>query len=69
MNGYRLAELLRADHAIPIVAVTGYGQESDRHRTQAAGFAAHLVKPVDLYELEDLVSRLCDATTSSRSSE
>ena len=67
MNGYRLAELLRAEHDIPIVAITGYGQESDRQQTQAAGFAAHLVKPVDLYELEDLVSRLCAPDSNARS--
>jgi len=29
-----------------LVAVTGYGQERDRQRTQAAGFDHHLVKPV-----------------------
>jgi CheY-like chemotaxis protein len=30
-----------------LIAVTGYGQEQDRKRAHAAGFAAHLVKPVD----------------------
>ena len=33
---------------VKLVAVTGYGQPSDRVRTAAAGFDAHLVKPVDL---------------------
>ncbi|HEY5948814.1 MAG TPA: ATP-binding protein, partial [Kofleriaceae bacterium] len=60
MNGYSLAEALRAAHHIPVVAITGFGQDSDRQRTHAAGFAAHLVKPVDLHELADLVSRLCE---------
>jgi CheY-like chemotaxis protein len=30
-----------------LVALTGFGQEEDRRRSSAAGFAAHLVKPVD----------------------
>jgi CheY-like chemotaxis protein len=62
MDGYRLAELLRAAHDIPVVAITGYGQASDRERSAAAGFAAHLVKPVDLGELAALVGRLSSAT-------
>jgi CheY-like chemotaxis protein len=33
--------------AIRIIAVTGWGQESDRRRTEEAGFDDHLVKPVD----------------------
>ncbi len=37
---------------IHLIAVTGYGQESDRRRTQAAGFHHHLVKPVDIGTLE-----------------
>jgi CheY-like chemotaxis protein len=34
-----------------LVAMTGYGQDSDRQRSQEAGFDAHLVKPVNLDEL------------------
>jgi CheY-like chemotaxis protein len=30
-----------------LVALTGWGQEEDRHRSNDAGFDAHLVKPVD----------------------
>jgi CheY-like chemotaxis protein len=40
---------------IILVALTGYGQEEDRQRTQSAGFNAHLVKPVDLEQLERLL--------------
>ena len=67
MDGYRLAELLRAAYDIPVVAITGYGQESDRDRSRTAGFAAHLVKPVDLRELAELVSRLCSRTEAAGS--
>jgi signal transduction histidine kinase len=59
MDGYRLARLLRADRDIPLVAVTGYGQDADRQRALDAGFAAHLVKPVDLHDLARLVDELC----------
>jgi CheY-like chemotaxis protein len=50
MDGYELAEKLRALpglEALRCVAVTGFGQESDRARSRAAGFHAHLVKPAD----------------------
>ncbi|HZY20227.1 MAG TPA: ATP-binding protein [Ramlibacter sp.] len=39
-----------------IVAVTGWGQERDRERTQAAGFDAHLIKPVEPRQIEELLS-------------
>ena len=48
MDGYELAAALRRDDAtIPLVALTGYGQPSDRSRAVQAGFAVHFVKPVD----------------------
>jgi CheY-like chemotaxis protein len=50
MNGYEAAHRLREDPAMQaamLVAVTGWGSDEDRRRTQAAGFARHLVKPVD----------------------
>ena len=50
LNGYETAARIRAQpwgREIPLVALTGWGQPSDRQRTVAAGFNAHLVKPVD----------------------
>jgi CheY-like chemotaxis protein len=41
-----------------LIAVTGYGQESDRERARRAGFDAHVVKPVDIGRLEELVRQL-----------
>jgi PAS domain S-box-containing protein len=61
MDGYELARRLRAMEGlggIKLVAVTGYGQESDRRRSKDAGFDAHLVKPIDLEALPALVSKL-----------
>lgn len=54
MDGHELAVKLRQlfpDGKLRLIAVTGYGQESDRTRTAAAGFDLHLVKPVDLSAL------------------
>ena len=54
MDGYELARRLRQHprlRDVQIVAVTGYGQASDRERTTAAGFDHHFVKPVALDEL------------------
>ena len=49
MDGYELAALIGAAHpTVRLIALTGYGQESDRERTRAAGFHEHLVKPADL---------------------
>jgi signal transduction histidine kinase len=54
MDGYELATRLRAQAggtAPILIALSGYGQESDRARSEAVGFAEHLVKPVDASEL------------------
>jgi CheY-like chemotaxis protein len=40
-----------------LVALTGWGHDRDRQRTEAAGFTAHLVKPVHMEQLEALLAR------------
>jgi CheY-like chemotaxis protein len=58
MDGYELArQLSRQPRAkgIRLIAVTGYGQEQDRARSRDAGFVGHLVKPVDLKEVHNIV--------------
>jgi PAS domain S-box-containing protein len=53
MDGFEVCRLIRErpdGDRILIFAVTGWGQDGDRQRSQAAGFDAHLTKPVD-YEL------------------
>jgi signal transduction histidine kinase len=55
MDGYELARRLHdifSAAKIRYVAVTGYGQDSDRQRSMGAGFDAHLVKPVDITTLQ-----------------
>jgi signal transduction histidine kinase len=64
MDGYELVRRLREDPTlarVPVLALTGYGQASDRDRTRAAGFADHLVKPIDLQRLHDIVGRYASA--------
>ena len=55
MDGYELARRLRAlesSRHTMLVALTGYGLAEDKERAAAAGFQAHLVKPIDILELE-----------------
>ncbi|HEV8676094.1 MAG TPA: ATP-binding protein [Methylomirabilota bacterium] len=60
MDGYDLARRLRALEGPPmhLVALTGYGQASDRQRTREAGFEVHLVKPVDPEDLARVLAEL-----------
>jgi signal transduction histidine kinase/ActR/RegA family two-component response regulator len=60
MDGYELAVHLREIPGLAtlrLVAVTGYGQASDRQRTREAGFHHHLVKPVDMDALDATLMR------------
>ncbi len=60
MDGYAVARRLREEVGLKaaLVALTGYGQDEDRCRSQEAGFDAHLVKPVEPAELLALVATL-----------
>ena len=61
MNGYEVARLLRTQGGLngtAFVALTGYGQDSDRRRSAEEGFRAHLVKPVDPGALRELLTKL-----------
>jgi PAS domain S-box-containing protein len=59
MNGFEVAQRLRQEpesaHVL-LVALTGYGQAEDRQRSRAAGFDLHLVKPVDVNALQELLT-------------
>ena len=61
MSGHDACAAMRTQawgrHA-PILATTGWGQADDRRRSEAAGFDAHLVKPVDPAELMRTLTRL-----------
>jgi signal transduction histidine kinase/ActR/RegA family two-component response regulator len=60
MDGFEVARRVRAElgRSISLVALTGYGQAEDRQRTAAAGFDAHLTKPIDLAELEAVLRQM-----------
>lgn len=58
MDGYEVARTLKRENLgnMRLIAVTGYGQPSDKALAAAAGFDAHLIKPINLEELDRLLS-------------
>ena len=59
VTGYDVAQALRGrDVRVPLIALTGWGQASDRDRAIAAGFDHHLVKPVAIPALIRLLALL-----------
>ena len=70
MDGYEVARRLRAtdDHkGTLLVALTGWGSESDRRRSKEAGFDHHLTKPVDVTYITRLLAELSSGGGASRS--
>ena len=54
LDGVQVGHKIRAEtwgRAMTLIALTGWGQDTDRKRTAEAGFDAHLVKPLDIGEL------------------
>jgi CheY-like chemotaxis protein len=73
MDGYELAEQLRSKfgQAVRMIAITGYGQETDKARSHRAGFEEHLTKPVDVGKLAQLLeekTRLPSSGTADKPS-
>lgn len=59
MDGYELARRLRELPSLRqtrLVALTGFGGPADREGSAAAGFDAHLVKPIEISQLESLIA-------------
>ncbi|NDP63491.1 CHASE3 domain-containing protein [Polaromonas sp.] len=59
LTGYEVARRLRQEATLKdtvLVALTGYGRESDRQRSKHAGFSYHLVKPAGVREVEEILS-------------
>jgi PAS domain S-box-containing protein len=59
MDGYEVAQRIRQHGELAnvrLIAVSGYGQDADRKRSEVAGFNHHLVKPVDPAKLQELLS-------------
>ena len=61
LNGYEAARKIReqpwGEHMV-LIALTGWGQQQDRRRTQDAGFDAHLTKPVNFAAIMELLAKL-----------
>jgi CheY-like chemotaxis protein len=58
LDGYEAARRMRQEpwgRALSLVATTGWGQDDDRRRTAEAGFDRHLVKPIALESLRDVL--------------
>ena len=69
MDGYELARQLRCkpeSQNMVLVALTGFGQDSDRQRAKDAGFDFHLVKPVSFESLQNLLASLPAPRPSSQ---
>jgi two-component system, sensor histidine kinase len=58
IDGFQVAAKVRADLGknVRLIAVSGFGQDSDRRRVYQAGFDAHLVKPVDMQTLVNILA-------------
>jgi len=66
LDGWKVAELIRQQpilHDIVLVAMTGYGQNSDRQRSQQAGFDHHFVKPVEFGTLRKILAAVSEKAT------
>lgn len=58
MNGYEVCKIMRGDPILKntmFIAQTGWGQAEHRERSKQAGFTHHLVKPIDINILENLI--------------
>jgi CheY-like chemotaxis protein len=67
IDGYEVARRVRSQPAfadVMLIALTGWGQAEDRARSHDAGFDHHLVKPVDVDVLEEVL-RLWTRTSSA----
>jgi PAS domain S-box-containing protein len=64
MDGFEVARRVRAERhlsGIALFALSGYGNSDDRQRSQAAGFDAHLTKPVDSSVLQGLLKKAAES--------
>lgn len=69
-NGYELARRLRLEkdlEGITLVALTGYGREADKKKAKESGFDHHLVKPVSVQALQEILDSLPDPAPTQES--
>jgi CheY-like chemotaxis protein len=66
LDGYQAAQRIRQQpwgKQMILIALTGWGQQQDRRRTQEAGFDAHLTKPVNYEAIMTLLTNLSNSPT------
>jgi CheY-like chemotaxis protein len=66
LNGYEVAQRIREQawgKSMFLIAVTGWGQEEDRQRSEEVGLNVHMVKPVEADALEKLLAELASKQT------
>lgn len=57
-DGWELMRQLRARGPVRAVAMSGYGWKEDLEKSRAAGFEAHLLKPLRITELENVLRKM-----------
>ncbi len=57
-SGYEVITQAKGKRPIHAVALTGFGTEEDIRRSKEAGFDLHLVKPIDLHELQTVLEKV-----------
>lgn len=66
MDGYAVAEKIRQNpqyNDIQLIALTGWSQEKDRHKSRTSGFNQHLAKPVDINFLQNFLTHIAESTS------
>jgi CheY-like chemotaxis protein len=61
MDGFEFLQRLRkidGRQDVPVIAITGFGRSDDVARVRAAGFYSHLIKPLNLQALTEVLQRL-----------
>ena len=70
LNGYEVAKRIRKNPVLKnvvLVALTGYGQESDRETSLQAGFNHHLVKPARFEQLQQILATISVSASGAAS--
>jgi two-component system, chemotaxis family, CheB/CheR fusion protein len=67
-SGIDVIRRIRERSEMPGIILSGYGMESDQGRTREAGFAAHLIKPIDFAHLESTIRSVVATSNQPRGS-
>jgi len=70
LDGYETAKRIRQQawgHGVLLIAVTGWGNETDKRKSAESGFNVHLVKPVDALSILNILDHM-DQSSAGRQS-